>query len=738
MKMSANENESVDIRLYANRRSNLIDLEELNNRMERPSRVFSSRHHLSMPPALTDTNNMEQNEQFRRSRDISSSFFENLSSSTRVAGGTANGDAARNRSPFVRFTITDPETQQITAAGQIPLSNTPPNTQTSSQTSNNEVVDVSYNNDESDDDDDEPLNLNYWRNNIDPRPSYYSSMSHAIHQLRNSRSGRRSRRFTEHPYFIRNNLDNNPSNSRTIHRRVRFSSTNRGYNDHPLDRSQTPEQELPEVLEHVMEPDNQYDEVYDGQESISSVSSHNDADSGDERGSSHFSVSENHNTNADEENRDGTLDVSNETPRTRVVPFIMSPTPFSPPPESPPDTPEIPVTRINNDLLDATRPLPLIINTDDNHNTVFNNHDSVLPLPDYTIPGPSHFRRVVRSDILNNGSISRTIEVELNTTENETVNNSVRIDEIVDSVNGDNSETISRIPHPTLICAMHSNNQSRATEETAPSRFEEHPETYVDLNDQLIRLFECPVCFEHIVPPIFQCLLGHLICNKCVLMCENCPTCRNPFNSKRNLYMEKVGYLVKFPCRNALTGCKQQMFVGQKEVHEKECSYRHYQCFFTNCAWKGYYPELHSHMINNHNNFILTGSEQSLDIMLPNNNQTYKWFLLSHCEYFAVIVHSSIPPRRVKIQVNFIGPAVKAKKFKFSVLLSQHKDRSDMSQKLMYERLTLPYSEIYEMSNNNGLKKDIFSLPGEVLEPFIKKRRRRLPIILKVGPVSGL
>ncbi|XP_022173585.1 E3 ubiquitin-protein ligase siah-1-like isoform X3 [Myzus persicae] len=656
MKMSANENESVDIRLYANRRSNLllqIDLEELNNRMERPSRVFSSRHHLSMPPALTDTNNMEQNEQFRRSRDISSSFFENLSSSTRVAGGTANGDAARNRSPFVRFTITDPETQQITAAGQIPLSNTPPNTQTSSQTSNNEVVDVSYNNDESDDDDDEPLNLNYWRNNIDPRPSYYSSMSHAIHQLRNSRSGRRSRRFTEHPYFIRNNLDNNPSNSRTIHRRVRFSSTNRGYNDHPLDRSQTPEQELPEVLEHVMEPDNQYDEVYDGQESISSVSSHNDADSGDERGSSHFSVSENHNTNADEENRDGTLDVSNETPRTRVVPFIMSPTPFSPPPESPPDTPEIPVTRINNDLLDATRPLPLIINTDDNHNTVFNN-------------------------------------------------------------------------------------QSRATEETAPSRFEEHPETYVDLNDQLIRLFECPVCFEHIVPPIFQCLLGHLICNKCVLMCENCPTCRNPFNSKRNLYMEKVGYLVKFPCRNALTGCKQQMFVGQKEVHEKECSYRHYQCFFTNCAWKGYYPELHSHMINNHNNFILTGSEQSLDIMLPNNNQTYKWFLLSHCEYFAVIVHSSIPPRRVKIQVNFIGPAVKAKKFKFSVLLSQHKDRSDMSQKLMYERLTLPYSEIYEMSNNNGLKKDIFSLPGEVLEPFIKKRRRRLPIILKVGPVSGL
>jgi len=90
-------------------------------------------------------------------------------------------------------------------------------------------------------------------------------------------------------------------------------------------------------------------------------------------------------------------------------------------------------------------------------------------------------------------------------------------------------------------------------------------------------------------------------------------------------------------------------------------------------------------------------------------------------------------------QVNFIGPAVKAKQFKFSVLLTQHKDHCDMPQKLMYERSTLPYSTVYEMCTNNGLKKkDIFSLPGEVIEPFIKKRRRRLPIILKVGPVSDL
>lgn len=85
--------------------------------------------------------------------------------------------------------------------------------------------------------------------------------------------------------------------------------------------------------------------------------------------------------------------------------------------------------------------------------------------------------------------------------------------------------------------------------------------------------------------------------------------------------------------------------------------------------------------------------------------------------------------------MNFIGPAAKAKQYKFSVILTQYKDLSNWSQKLMYERLTLPYSEIYEMSNNNNLKKDIFSLPGEVLDPYIKKRRRRLPIVLSVGPI---
>lgn len=54
----------------------------------------------------------------------------------------------------------------------------------------------------------------------------------------------------------------------------------------------------------------------------------------------------------------------------------------------------------------------------------------------------------------------------------------------------------------------------------------------------------------------------------------------------------------------------------------------------------------------------------------------------------------------------------------------------------MYSRTTLPYSEIYEMCNSNNLNKNIFSMPGEVLEPFIRKRRCHLPIKLKIERVN--
>lgn len=60
---------------------------------------------------------------------------------TMIFIGASNGDTMRNRlSPYVRFTITDPETQQITAAGQIPLNSPPLSTQANTSTSNSKLL----------------------------------------------------------------------------------------------------------------------------------------------------------------------------------------------------------------------------------------------------------------------------------------------------------------------------------------------------------------------------------------------------------------------------------------------------------------------------------------------------------------------------------------------------------------------------------------------------------------------
>lgn len=68
----------------------------------------------------------------------------------------------------------------------------------------------------------------------------------------------------------------------------------------------------------------------------------------------------------------------------------------------------------------------------------------------------------------------------------------------------------------------------------------EIPQTYEDLNYELIQLLECPICFEYSTPPINQCLQGHIICSNCRQRVSTCPTCRNMFQESRNLVMEKV------------------------------------------------------------------------------------------------------------------------------------------------------------------------------------------------------
>jgi len=45
-------------------------------------------------------------------------------------------------------------------------------------------------------------------------------------------------------------------------------------------------------------------------------------------------------------------------------------------------------------------------------------------------------------------------------------------------------------------------------------------------------LFECPICFEDMLPPIYQCSRGHLICSSCRTKVCRCPSCRETLVDK--------------------------------------------------------------------------------------------------------------------------------------------------------------------------------------------------------------
>ena len=134
-------------------------------------------------------------------------------------------------------------------------------------------------------------------------------------------------------------------------------------------------------------------------------------------------------------------------------------------------------------------------------------------------------------------------------------------------------------------------------------------------NQDLASLFECPVCFDYVLPPILQCHAGHLVCSSCRPKLTCCPTCRGQLGGNiRNLAMEKVASTVMFPCKYSssgddtkmelfqpfllliegcfiflITGCGASLLHTEKLDHEETCEYRPYSCPCpgASCKWQG-------------------------------------------------------------------------------------------------------------------------------------------------------
>lgn len=93
-------------------------------------------------------------------------------------------------------------------------------------------------------------------------------------------------------------------------------------------------------------------------------------------------------------------------------------------------------------------------------------------------------------------------------------------------------------------------------------------------HQDLVNLFECPVCFDYALPPILQCQSGHIVCSQCRQKLSSCPTCRGPLGNIRNLGMEKVADTILFPCKYQNNGCSTSLMHKHKLEHEDSCDFR--------------------------------------------------------------------------------------------------------------------------------------------------------------------
>ncbi|XP_056911247.1 E3 ubiquitin-protein ligase Siah2 [Takifugu flavidus] len=152
---------------------------------------------------------------------------------------------------------------------------------------------------------------------------------------------------------------------------------------------------------------------------------------------------------------------------------------------------------------------------------------------------------------------------------------------------------------------------------------------------ELTALFECPVCFDYVLPPILQCPAGHLICNSCHQKLSCCRTCRGPLTpSIRNLAMEKVASTLPFPCKYSSAGCLLNLHHSEKPDHEEVCEFRPYTCPCpgATCKWHGSLEAVMPHLMHAHKSITTLQGEDivflATDISLPG---AVDWVMMQSC-----------------------------------------------------------------------------------------------------------
>jgi hypothetical protein len=98
-------------------------------------------------------------------------------------------------------------------------------------------------------------------------------------------------------------------------------------------------------------------------------------------------------------------------------------------------------------------------------------------------------------------------------------------------------------------------------------------------------ILECPICTQICLPPVLQCVNGHLVCNGCISRlaeAEVCPTCRHGGPFGRCLVADRLLALVD-PIVVCPFLCGAKLQLSERLKHETKCLLRPLSCPAHNC-----------------------------------------------------------------------------------------------------------------------------------------------------------
>ncbi|GLH13197.1 E3 ubiquitin-protein ligase [Gryllus bimaculatus] len=202
-------------------------------------------------------------------------------------------------------------------------------------------------------------------------------------------------------------------------------------------------------------------------------------------------------------------------------------------------------------------------------------------------------------------------------------------------------------------------------------------------------LLECPVCLNHMVPPILLCESGHNICFKCRPFMTKCPLCRQSFLRTRNIALEVVAQKLGLKCihEDCHKGCR-SMKEQEQQVSIDQMVYTCPLTLYSHCYWQGNHSDIKRHMEEIHASKILTETTNPFWEMNLVVRDFKVIFALDEIFFYKERLDTS--NSKFYIQVFYVGQRENHSKFVYNLEISSETGQ----QRVVIYNTTLPINDL--------------------------------------------